>query len=267
MVEQCGKYQRTAPGGFQCIMWPLECIGGTISLKMQLLTVRCETKTLDNVFVTIDVAIQYMVLRDKVFDAFYVLDNPHMQLRAYVFDSIRSTIPSMNLDEVFEAKDEIAHAVRDALESSMDQYGFQILQTLVNDVEPDPIVKNAMNQINSSRREKEAAEQKAEADKIIQVKNAEADAEAKYLSGVGVARQRKALVDGLRDSITFFSDSVAGVSEKTVMDLLLLAQYFDMLKAIGDSSATRVVFTPYASGNGIDEKVRDGQMQSASMFM
>jgi regulator of protease activity HflC (stomatin/prohibitin superfamily) len=263
VIEKCGKFDRAVPGGLQVVLWPCESVSGAVSLKMQLLNVRCETKTLDNVFVTIDVAIQYMVLKDKITDAYYLLDNPHMQLRSYVFDSIRSTIPGMNLDEVFEAKDEIATAVRDALEHSMAQYGFQILQTLVNDVEPDPIVKNAMNQINTSRREKEAAEQKAEADKIILVKNAEADAEAKYLSGVGVARQRKALVDGLRDSITFFSDSVEGVGEKTVMDLLLLAQYFDMLKAIGDANATQIIFTPYASGHGIDEMVRDGQLQSS----
>jgi regulator of protease activity HflC (stomatin/prohibitin superfamily) len=159
-----------------------------------------------------------------IFLAFYALTNPTQQITAHVYDVMRSQLPTLELDSVFEAKEELAIAVKNALSETMTGYGYQILQTLITDLDPDQRVKNAMNEINSAKRLKFAVAERAEGDKILQVKSAEAEAEAKYLSGVGVAKQRKAIVDGLKSSIVDFADGVKGSSTKEVMDLLLLTQ-------------------------------------------
>jgi regulator of protease activity HflC (stomatin/prohibitin superfamily) len=156
----------------------------------------------------------------------YKLTDPHAQIRSYVYDVIRSAVPKMELDDAFESKDHIAIAVKDQLHELMSSYGYEILQALITDLDPDVKVKQSMNQINAQQRLREAAREKAEAEKILQVKAAEAEAEAKYLSGVGVARQRKAIIDGLKDSITEFSGNVDGTTAHDVIDLLLLTQYF-----------------------------------------
>jgi regulator of protease activity HflC (stomatin/prohibitin superfamily) len=220
-----------------------------------------ETKTKDNVFVTVHVSVQYQAIRDKIYEAFYTLEDPHSQMRAYVFDVIRSTLPNLTLDQAFESKDDMAHAVKEQLSHVMASYGFTILQSLVTDLIPDARVRDAMNEINASKRLKEAAMAKAEAEKVVLVKAAEADAEAKYLSGIGVARQRKAIVDGLRDSIVLFSEHINGTSPKDVMDLLLLTQYFDMLKDIGNNANTQTIFLPSSEQNA--EVVRNAMMEAS----
>ncbi|CAM9601716.1 unnamed protein product, partial [Sphacelaria rigidula] len=167
-------------------------------------------QTKDNVFVTAVVSVQYQAVETKIYDAYYRLTDPKAQIRSYVYDVVRSTLPKLDLDQAFDSKDDIAVNVKNQLETVMMEYGYQILQTLVTDLDPDRRVKEAMNEINASKRMREAATNKAEADKIMQVKAAEAEAESKYLSGVGVSRQRKAIVDGLRESVQTFSTSIEG---------------------------------------------------------
>lgn len=233
VVEDLGNFKKLLDPGFHCIPFPLSQVAGTLSLRIQQLDVTCETKTKDNVFVRVEVAVQYRVITESAFDAYYRLSDPRGQIQSYVFDVVRSTVPRMELDEAFASKKEIAQEVLQQLESVMKDYGYEILNALVTDLAPDARVKASMNEINASKRLKEAASHKAEADKVQQVKAAEADAEARYLSGLGVARQRKAIVEGLQSSIAEFSDTVEGVSSKDVMDILILTQYFDTLGAVG----------------------------------
>jgi regulator of protease activity HflC (stomatin/prohibitin superfamily) len=236
IVEDLGQFKRLLDPGLHCLKWPLESIVGRLSLRIQQLDVICETKTKDNVFVQVAVAVQYRVLVASAYDAYYRLTDPRQQIQSYVFDVVRSTVPKMELDEAFASKDEIAAAVLSQLKDVMHEYGYEIRNTLVTDLSPDSKVKASMNEINASRRLKEAASHKAEADKVRQVKNAEAEAEARYLSGLGVARQRKAIVQGLQESVGAFSDQVEGATPKDVMDILLLSQYFDTLSTVGANS-------------------------------
>ncbi|KAG7354333.1 membrane protease subunit [Nitzschia inconspicua] len=236
VVEDLGQFKRLLNPGLHFVKWPLEGVVGRMSLRIQQLDVTCETKTKDNVFVQVGVATQYRVITDRAYDAFYRLTDPRNQIQSYVFDVVRSTVPRMDLDEAFTSKDEVASEVLNQLRDVMRDYGYEIKNTLVTDLSPDNRVKASMNEINASRRLKEAASHKAEADKIKQVKAAEAEAEARYLSGLGVARQRKAIMQGLQESVGAFSDQVEGAKPKDVMDILLLSQYFDTLSVVGANS-------------------------------
>ena len=230
------QYNRLLDAGLHFVPWPLSGVSGRLSLRIQQLDVVCETKTRDNVFVQAQVSVQFRVLETEAFNAYYRLSDPRSQIQSYVFDVVRSTVPRMELDETFASKADIASAVKEKLQSVMLQYGYQIMETLVTDLAPDHKVKASMNEINASKRLKEAASHKAEADKIRQVKAAEAEAEARYLSGLGVARQRKAIVQGLQASVSEFSEDVKGSTPKDVMDILLLTQYFDTLSVVGANS-------------------------------
>lgn len=236
VVEDLGQYKRLLDAGLHFVLWPLQGVSGRLSLRIQQLDVICETKTKDNVFVQAQVSVQYRVLEEEAYNAYYRLSDPRGQIQSYVFDVVRSTVPRMELDETFASKADIAFAVKEKLESVMQQYGYQIMEALVTDLAPDHKVKASMNEINASKRLKEAASHKAEADKIKQVKAAEAEAEARYLSGLGVARQRKAIVQGLQTSVSEFSANVDGATPKDVMDILLLTQYFDTLSSVGANS-------------------------------
>lgn len=236
VVEDLGQFKSLLDPGLHCIIWPLQSVVGRMSLRIQQLDVLCETKTKDNVFVQVGVAVQYRVLANAAYDAYYRLTDPRNQIQSYVFDVVRSTVPRMDLDEAFVSKDEVGSAVLAQLRDVMKDYGYEINKTLVTDLSPDNRVKASMNEINASRRLKEAASHKAEADKVKQVKAAEAEAEARYLSGLGVARQRKAIVSGLQESVGAFSSEVEGATPKDVMDILLLTQYFDTLAAVGANS-------------------------------
>jgi len=236
VVEQCGQFSKLIEPGLHFVLWPLQGIVGTLSLRIKQLDIRCETKTKDNVFVNVNVAVQYRVMTESAYDAYYRLSDPSGQIQSYVFDVIRSTVPRLELDAAFASKEDIATATLNQLDKVMKDYGYQILSTLVTDLSPDARVKASMNEINAAKRLKEAATHKAEADKIQQVKAAEADAEARYLSGLGVARQRKAIVQGLQSSVSEFSEEVDGASPKDVMDILLLSQYFDTLSSVGANS-------------------------------
>lgn len=246
IIENCGKYDRVAGAGFVLLKWPFECIKTTLSLKIRQLDVQCETKTKDNVFVHVAVSVQYRVVDSKVPSAYYKLTDHRSQIKSYVFDVIRSSLPRLDIDEAFESKKHIAEAVQKQLSALMSDYGYEILAALVTDINPNQTVKNAMNEINASQRLREAAKEKAEAEKILQVKAAEADAESKYLSGMGVARQRKAIVEGLKDTVNEFSTQVAGANANDVMDLLLITQYFDMMKDVGHKSkSNNCIFIPH----------------------
>lgn len=260
VIEQFGKFKRLAPPGLGCLICCVEDIVGRMSYRVQQLDVRVETKTLDNVFITAVVSIQFQVLQEKVYEAFYALTDPRRQITAHVFDVLRAELPNLELDSVFEAKEELAISVKNALSETMTQYGYQILQTLITDLDPDQRVKNAMNEINSSKRLKYAVAERAEGEKILKVKSAEAEAEAKYLSGVGVAKQRKAIVDGLKGSIVEFTDGVKGTSAKETLDLLLLTQYFDCIKDVGSASNCKTTFIP--SSKSLGDDLRSSLMQA-----
>ncbi|EPS66847.1 hypothetical protein M569_07929, partial [Genlisea aurea] len=264
MKEQFGKFNEVLEPGCHCLPW---CFGfqisGSLSLRVQQIDVRCETKTKDNVFVTVVASIQYRALANKAADAFYKLSNTREQIQAYVFDVIRASVPRLELDAAFEQKNDIAKAVEDELEKAMSAYGYEIVQTLIVDIEPDAQVKRAMNEINAAARLRVAANEKAEAEKILQIKRAEGEAESKYLSGLGIARQRQAIVDGLRDSVLAFSENVPGTSAKDVMDMVLITQYFDTMKEIGSTSKSSAVFIPHGPGavRDIASQIRDGLLQ------
>jgi regulator of protease activity HflC (stomatin/prohibitin superfamily) len=261
LIERFGKFNRLAPAGLGFLICGVEQLVGTASYRVQQLDVRVESKTLDNVFVTAVVSIQYQILQEKVYDAFYALTDPRRQITAYVFDVLRSELPNLELDSVFEAKEELANSVKTALTATMTKYGYQILQCLITDLDPDQRVKNAMNEINSSKRLKFAVAERAEGEKILKVKSAEAEAEAKYLSGVGVAKQRKAIVDGLKSSIVDFTDGIQGTTSKDTLDLLMLTQYFDCIKDVGVDPKCKVTFVPASKTMG--DELRSSLLQSS----
>jgi regulator of protease activity HflC (stomatin/prohibitin superfamily) len=252
IVERFGKYVRTADPGLNFKIPYIESIIQRVSLRVQQLLVEVDTKTLDNVFVKISVAVQYRVVEGSEADSFYKLQDHVQQISSYVLDVVRAKVPKMSLDEVFEKKDDIGSAVKGELDVSMKIYGFEIPNALVTDVNPADNVKAAMNEIQTQQRLQVAAAAKGEANKILVVKNAEAEAESKRLQGEGIAKQRRAIVDGLRESIAAFTDKVSSVNEHEVLNLVLLTQYFDTLKEIGISSGSKVILTPHAPGGMTD---------------
>ncbi|KAL8172366.1 hypothetical protein V2J09_024170 [Rumex salicifolius] len=265
--ERFGKFNDVLEPGCHCVPWFIgDAVAGRLTLRIQQLDVKCETKTKDNVFVNVVASIQYRVLSEKASEAYYKLSNTRAQIQAYVFDVIRGSVPRLNLDDVFEQKGEIAKAVEEELEKALSGYGFEIVQTLITDIEPDVHVKRAMNEINAAARLRLAANEKAEAEKIIQIKRAEGEAESKYLSGLGIARQRQAIVDGLRESVIGFSVNVPGTTAKDVMDMVLVTQYFDTMKEIGASSKSSAVFIPHGPGavRDVASQIRDGLLQGSA---
>ena len=246
IVQQFGKHSRVAGAGIHFLIPFVETVAKRLPLRIQELQVRAETKTKDNVFVHMSVAVQYQI--QNPYDAYYKLSDPKSQIESYVFDVVRAKVPLLKLDEAFEAKDEIAVAVKQQLADIMDDFGYLIIKTLVVDIDPDAQVKQSMNRINAAERLKEAAELEAEADKIRLVKAAEADAESKHLQGIGIAKQRKAIADGLAESAELVQGNVDGMSTETVMALLLMTQYFDTLQSMADKSDTRTLFLPHSPG-------------------
>ncbi|XP_047322282.1 protein PPLZ12-like [Impatiens glandulifera] len=267
IVEKWGRFERLAEPGFHFFN-PLagQCLTSILSTRINSLDVRIETKTKDNVFVQILCSIQYRVVKEHADDAFYELANPKEQIQAYVFDVVRAHVPRLNLDDLFEQKGEVAKAVLEELEKVMGGYGYNIEHILMVDIIPDTAVRKAMNEINAAQRLQLASVYKGEADKILQVKKAEAEAESKYLGGVGVARQRQAITDGLRENILNFSHKVEGTTAKEVMDLIMITQYFDTIKDLGNSSKNTTVFIPHGPGHvrDIGDQIRNGLMEASS---
>lgn len=262
VIERFGKFLKISRSGLNFKIPFIDKVAGRISLRVLQLDVRVETKTKDNVFVKTIVSVQYFVLPSKVYEAFYSLDNPAGQITSFVFDVVRARVPEITLDNVFERKDEIAEAVKKELTSTMDQFGYGIIKTLVTDIEPDEMVKKSMNEINAAQRQREAALEKGEADKILKVKAAEAEAESKRLQGMGVAAQRKAIIDGLRESVNEFQQSIHGTNAQDVMNLVLITQYLDALKDIGATSHTNTILLPHSPGalNNLIDEMRNAMM-------
>ncbi len=230
-------------------MWPIDEVFTTMSLRLQYLETVVSTKTMDNVGIDCALAVQYQIKQEKdsrcMYDAVYSLTDVGDQINSFVEDVIRGTLPRMTVDEIFASKSQVSNAVQDALNEKMAQYGYDIQAALITNLVLDYKVAASMNEINASARLREASKEKAEAEKILQVKNAEADAEAKYLLGAGVAKQRSAIVNGLQMTVNDFASQVEGSTPKDVMDLLLMTQYFDTLKHMGKNGDKSTLFLPH----------------------
>lgn len=259
IVERFGKYQKTSTSGINFkIPFGVDVIAARIQLRMLQSEIVVETKTQDNVFVTMNVATQYRVNEQNVTDAYYKLMHPEAQIKSYIEDALRSSVPKLTLDELFEKKDEIALEVQKQVAEEMSTYGYVIVKTLITKVEPDAEVKQSMNEINAAQRKRVAAQELAEADKIKIVTAAEAEAEKDRLHGVGIAQQRKAIVDGLADSIRELKDSNVSMSEEQIMSILLTNQYLDTLNNFAQGG-NNTIFLP-----GNPEGVEDVRTQILS---
>ncbi|HZC56295.1 MAG TPA: SPFH domain-containing protein [Xanthobacteraceae bacterium] len=260
VITRFGKFLRAAEPGLNW-KWPIiDTIAGKVSLRVNQINLTMETKTKDNVFVTIPISVQNKVRPDKVFDAFYKLSNPVEQIQSYVEQVILGHVPGMTLDEVFASQSGIAAAVKQELDADMAAFGYEIVNVLVTDIVPDAKVKSAMNDINAAQREQVAAAARGEAEKILVVKKAEAEAESKALQGQGIANQRKAIIEGLQGSIEQFQRVVGGASTSEVMQLVLITQYFDTIKSIGELDKTNTLFLSHSPGAVRD--ISDQIMQS-----
>ncbi len=248
VITRFGKFLRIAEPGLNWKRPFVDNVAGLVTLRVNQITLTMETKTKDNVFVTIPISVQNRVCPEKVFDAFYKLSDPEAQIKSYVEQVILGHVPGMTLDEVFASQSSIAAAVKQELDADMALFGYEIVNVLVTDIVPDPKVKSAMNDINAAQREQVAANARGEAEKILVVKKAEAEAESKALQGQGIANQRKAIIEGLQVSIEQFQKVVEGASAREVMQLVMVTQYFDTLKSIGESDKTNTLFLAHSPG-------------------
>jgi regulator of protease activity HflC (stomatin/prohibitin superfamily) len=262
VIQRLGKFQRVGSAGINFKLPWLDQIAGRIDLRVQQLALDVETKTKDNVFVKIPVSVQYHVLPDHVYEAFYKLANPRQQISSYVFNVILGHVPKMNLDDAFLQQSDIAVAIKQGLDDVMRTYGYAIDQALVTDIQPDDKVKAAMNEINAAQREQVAATARGEAEKILKVKQAEAEAESKALQGQGIANQRKAIIEGLKDSVEAFSKAVEGSTPHDVMMLVLVTQYLDTMKEIGSNDKSNTILLSH-SPSAVSDLFH--QMQDAVM--
>ena len=262
IVERFGKFVRMASPGLNFKIPFVEKVVKRQSLRVTQLNIQAETKTEDNVFVHILISVQYFVIPEKVYEAFYKLADPSQQINSYVFDVVRAKVPKIKLDDLFEKKDEIALAVKEELNETMTGFGFQIMNALVTDIEPNAKVKDSMNEINAAQRLRVAASEKGEEDRILRVKAAEADAQSKALQGKGIADQRKAIIDGLKESVEHFKDGVSGATTQDVMNLVLLTQYFDTIKELGHTSNTNTILLPHSPAGMTDlaEQIRNAMI-------
>lgn len=252
ILQRFGKFLRVANAGLNFKLPILDTVTARINLRVQQLDMEIETKTKDNVFVRIPVSIQYLVMPDKVYEAYYKLNDPTQQIQSYVFNVILGHVPKMNLDEAFLQQADIAMAVKSELDVIMADFGYSITKALVTDIKPDDKVKAAMNDINAAQREQVAASARGEAEKILKVKQAEADAESKALQGQGIANQRKAIISGLQESVELFQKSVPGATATDVLTLVMMTQYLDTLKEVGANSRTNTIMVPHSPG-GLSE--------------
>ena len=248
IITRFGKFLRVADPGLNWKVPYFDTVAGVVSLRVNQISLTMETKTKDNVFVTIPISVQNRVRPEKVFDAYYKLSDPTAQIKSYVEQVILGHVPGMTLDEVFASQSSIAAAVKQELDADMATFGYEIVNVLVTDIVPDAKVKSAMNDINAAQREQVAANARGEAEKILVVKKAEAEAESKALQGQGIANQRKAIIEGLQVSIEQFQKVVDGASSKDVMQLVMVTQYFDTLKSIGENDKTNTLFLAHSPG-------------------
>ena len=242
IVERFGKFVSVRHSGLQIKIPIVDRVAGRLSLRIQQLDVVVETKTKDDVFVKVKVSVQYKVIKDKVYDAFYKLDFPQDQITSYVFDVVRAEVPKMILDDVFEKKDDIAIAVKSELNDAMKNYGFDIIKTLVTDIDPDAQVKESMNRINASEREKVAAQFEGDAQRILIVERAKAEAESKRLQGQGIADQRREIARGLEDSVKVLNN--VDINSQEASALIVVTQHYDTLQSVGSASNSNLILMP-----------------------
>lgn len=250
IIERFGKYQRISNSGLNFKVPIIDQISGRINLKVQQLDVLVETKTKDDVFVKLKISVQFQVISQRVYDAFYKLENSHDQITSYVFDVVRAEVPKMKLDDVFERKDDIAIAVKRELNEAMQDYGYDIIKTLVTDIDPDIQVKAAMNRINASEREKVAAEYEAEAERIKIVAKARAEAESKRLQGQGIADQRREIARGLEESVDVLNN--VGINSQEASALIVVTQHYDTLQSLGEETQSNLILLPNSPQTGSD---------------
>ena len=256
IVERFGRFQGIRQSGLQWKIPLVDRISGRLILKIQQLDVIVETKTKDDVFVRLKVSVQYKVIREKVEDAFYKLDYPHDQITSYVFDVVRAEVPKMILDDVFLRKDDIAIAVKSELNDAMQNYGYDIIKTLVTDIDPDAQVKEAMNRINAADREKTAAQYEGDAARILIVERAKAEAESKRLQGQGIADQRREIARGLEESVEVLNK--VGINSQEASALIVVTQHYDTLQAIGSETNSNLILlpnSPQAGSNMLNDMV------------
>ena len=242
IIERFGKFVSVRHSGLQLKIPVIDRVAGRLSLRIQQLDVVIETKTKDDVFVKVKVSVQYKVIKDKVYDAFYKLDFPEDQITSYVFDVVRAEVPKMILDDVFEKKDDIAIAVKAELNDAMLDYGFDIIKTLVTDIDPDQQVKESMNRINASEREKMAAQFEGDAQRILIVERAKAEAESKRLQGQGIADQRREIARGLEDSVKVLNN--VDINSQEASALIVVTQHYDTLQSVGSASNSNLILMP-----------------------
>jgi len=256
IIERFGKFQSIRQSGLHLKIPLVDRISGRLSLKIQQLDVMIETKTKDDVFVRLKVSVQYKVIKAKVFEAFYKLDYPHDQITSYVFDVVRAEVPKMILDDVFLKKDSVAVAVKRELNEAMVDYGYDIIKTLVTDIDPDAQVKEAMNRINAADREKTAAQYEGEAQRILIVEKAKAEAESKRLQGQGIADQRREIARGLEESVDVLNR--VGINSQEASALIIVTQHYDTLQSIGGSTNSNLILlpnSPQAGSNMLNDMV------------
>jgi len=256
IIERFGKFQSIRHSGLQLKIPLIDRVAGRLSLKIQQLDVIVETKTLDDVFVRLKISVQYKVVKEKVYEAFYKLDYPHEQITSYVFDVVRAEVPKMKLDDVFVKKDDIAIAVKTELNEAMMDYGYDIIKTLVTDIDPDAQVKEAMNRINASEREKIAAQFEGDAARILIVEKAKAEAESKRLQGQGIADQRREIARGLEESVEVLNK--VGINSQEASALIVVTQHYDTLQSIGGESNSNLILlpnSPQAGSNMLNDMV------------
>ena len=256
VIERLGKFHHIADSGFSLIIPFVDGKASTINLRLQQLDVTIETKTRDNVFVNLQVSVQFKVGKGRVKDAYYSMDNPRNQISSFIFDDVRAEVPRLDLDDVFAKKEDIALAVQQNIHESMKEYGYDISKALITDIDPDHKVKDAMNRINAAKRDREAALEEGEGLKIKIIKQAEAEAESKRLSGEGVAKQRMEIVRGFKESVQDFKKSLDTVTHEEIMQFVLMTQYFDTIKDIGANSKNSSILMPHSPGG-----MRDFQNQ------
>jgi regulator of protease activity HflC (stomatin/prohibitin superfamily) len=275
IVERFGKFVSVRQSGLQLKIPIIDSVAGRLSLRIQQLDVVVETKTKDDVFVKLKVSVQFKVIKEKVYDAFYKLDNPGDQITSFIFDVVRAEVPKLILDDVFLKKDDIAIAVKSELQDAMTEYGFQIIKTLVTDIDPDAQVKESMNRINASEREKVAAQIEGEAQKILIVEKAKAEAESKRLQGQGIADQRREIARGLEDSVKVLNG--VDINSQEASALIVVTQHYDTLQSVGAEANSNLILMPnspqagsemlnnmvasFTASNQIGEEMKKARMQ------
>ena len=242
IIERFGKFVSVRQSGLQLKIPIIDSVAGRLSLRIQQLDVVVETKTKDDVFVKLKVSVQFKVIKEKVYDAFYKLDNPADQITSFIFDVVRAEVPKLILDDVFIKKDDVAIAVKSEIQEAMTEYGFQIIKTLVTDIDPDAQVKESMNRINASEREKVAAQFEGEAQKILIVEKAKAEAESKRLQGQGIADQRREIARGLEDSVKVLNG--VDINSQEASALIVVTQHYDTLQSVGAEANSNLILMP-----------------------